>query len=1074
MAHSGINREVPAQTIIKNIHHLPAAVKYKSERLDFIYLPAFAIFIRDEHLDEFVREQLKISREIQVPLLKFLQAIPEHQLVEMSKVSSAELLTFLGNNKIEEQIEDSLKKWRSNQMPRIARDQIVAEDITLVSYMRKQAFLKFLPAYTVDPVQIIKIITEIDAYILESETASTNVYIQLLKDRITEEKYFKEKITNTSPGIVYVFDIIEKKGVYSDVKLYEHLGFSEMELKEMGSFILTKLIHPDDVFALTRHIEALRSARDGQILSLECRVKMKNDGYRWHRSYDSVFLRTKSGQVWQSIGIVFDIQNEKSIAEQLRYREEQLLEAQELSGLGSFEWDPVTEKGVATPQVMKILELEHEDQFKDFLDKVHPADKEHVQQAIEKAIEEQGIYDAEYRYLTNQSEKVLWSRGEVSFKEGRRVMKGTIMDITDRHYMLERLQRSEELSKQAQAITHIGNYSWGLLNNSFTWSDELYKIYGLDPQSDSLSYEIVGSYNHPDDVAFVRNSIQESVRTHEPFDFYYRIVLPDNAIKILHARGEVLVNESGIAYKLVGTAQDVTERQQLIERLQQSDNLYKQAQALTHIGNWVWDLLTDKITWSDELYRIFGLDIQSEEITLEQYLGFVHPADKDLVFQHIRQSHDLYYRIVLPEGSVKVIHGKAEVIAKEDGIAYKIIGTLQDVTEEKLVEKQLRDNQNFIQKIADATPSIIASYNINTGRYTFISQGLEKLLGYKPQQVLGEGVDFFMKLIHPDDLGPLMEKNAKAIENSNKSALHNDDEMIIEFQYRLLHKNGRYRWFHTFGTVFDRNNNKQVEHVLNVSLDITDRMEAEQVLFEKNMELQQSNASLKEFAYVASHDLQEPLRKISTFGDRLQFTQKGKLDAEGKIYLEKIISSSLRMQQLINDLLSISMISNNKAFQSYSLQNILNEVLISLEHVIEQRKAVIVADTLPEAYIVPSQFRQLFQNLISNSIKFTLPDVEPAITIHSKFLSAKDIKQDNLAKASKYLQITFSDNGIGFDKIFADKIFAIFQRLHNRSEYEGTGIGLAICKKIIENHGGVIFATGIENKGANFTIIIPA
>lgn len=1051
---------------------LPAI--HKSERLDFTYLPGLAAFIHEKHLDEFVKEQIKISREIEVPLLKYFESVPEEQLIEMSKVSSAEFLVYLSNNKNKEQIEDSLNKWQSNQLPKIARDQVVAEDITLVSFVRKQAFLKFLPLYTVVPDEIINIIREIDAFVLESETASTNIYIQLLKDRITEEKYLKEKITNTSPGIVYVFDIIEQRGVYSDIKLYEHLGFTEAELKEMGRSILLQLIHPDDLLMLTHHIESLLAAQDGEILSLECRVKIKSGGYKWHRSYDSVFLRKNTGEVWQSIGIIFDIQNEKNIAEQLQYREDELLEAQELAGIGSFEWDLQTGKSVATPQVTKILELQEDNQFKDFLNKIHPTDRSRVQRAIEKAIEEHGIFDAEYRYMTGHLEKILWSRGEVSLRKGRPVMKGTIMDITDRHYMLQRLQRSEELNKQAQAITHIGNYSWGLLNNAFTWSDELYRIYGLDPQSDKISYEIVGSYNHPDDVDLVKRSIQESIQSHEPFNFYYRIVLPNSTLKILHARGEVLVDESGTAYKLVGTAQDVTERQQLIERLQQSDGLYKQAQALTHIGNWVWDLASNRLTWSDELYRIFGLDVQSEDISLERYLSLVHPADKELINQYVHKPHDLYYRIVLPNGNVKILHGKAEVILTKDGNPYKMIGTSQDVTEEKMIEKQLRDNQNFIQKIADAAPSIIASYNINTGKYSFINQGLEKLLGYKPQQVLDEGVSFFTKLIHPDDVAQLMEKNARAIEISNKSELLDNNEMITEFQYRLRHKNGHYRWFHTFGTVFDRDSNRQIEHILNISLDITERMEAEQVLFEKNMELQQSNASLKEFAYVASHDLQEPLRKISTFGDRLLFTQREKLDAEGKVYLEKIISSSIRMQQLINDLLSISMISGNKTFQPYSLQLIFNEVLVSLEHIIEQRKAVITSDNLPEANIVPSQFRQLFQNLISNSIKFTLANVPPDITIRSKFLTTKDVKEYNLAKANKYLQIIFSDNGIGFDKIFADKIFAIFQRLHNKSEYEGTGIGLAICKKIIENHGGVIFASGVENKGSNFTIIIPA
>ncbi|MEJ7769563.1 MAG: PAS domain-containing protein [Chitinophagaceae bacterium] len=836
---------------------------------------------------------------------------------------------------------------------------------------------------------------------------------------------------------------------------------------------MRQLIHSDDLFKLKTHIDALLLAKDGEILSLECRVKIKNGDYRWQRSYDSVFRRTKSGSVWQSIGIVFDIQNEKRIAEQLQHREEELLEAQELAGLGSFEWNLSTGNSVSTPQVFKILGLQSDFHLEDFIDKVHPSDKCRVKMSIDKAVKENGIYDAEYRYVSGKSEKILWSRGAISVREGQPVMKGTVMDITDRHHIIQRLQRSEELYKQAQAITHIGNYTWSLTGNTFTWSDELYRIYGEEPQSDIITYEKVATYNHPDDARLVTNHIQESIQTLEPFNFYYRIILPDKTVKILHARGEALTDEAGKPYKLLGTAQDVTDRQQLIQRLQQSDDLYKQAQALTHIGNWTWDIALNKLTWSEELYRIFKLDVPSGGITFEKYFSYVHPEDKALVTLHIKEPHDLYYRIVLHDGSIKTIHGKGEVLLDETGNTCKMLGTSQDVTEEKMVEKELRENRNFIQKIADAIPSIITSYNINTGKYSFVNQGFDKLLGYQPEQLLNEGISFVIKLIHPDDLSPLMEKNAQALEMANAQHLDVHNEMVVEFQYRMLHKNGQYRWFHTFGTVFDRNSNNEVENLLNISLDITDRVEAEQVVFAMNLELQQSNASLKEFAYVASHDLQEPLRKISTFGDRLLYTHRDKFNEEGKMYLEKIINSSIRMQQLINDLLSISIISGNKSFETYSLQHILNEVLLSLEHTVEQRKAVITSANLPEVNIVASQFRHLFQNLISNSIKFTSPQVVPLINISFEYLSPSDVSQFNLPKSRTYLQLTFTDNGIGFDKIFADKIFAIFQRLHNRSEYEGTGIGLAICKKIIENHGGVIFASGTMGRGATFTIIIP-
>jgi light-regulated signal transduction histidine kinase (bacteriophytochrome) len=273
---------------------------------------------------------------------------------------------------------------------------------------------------------------------------------------------------------------------------------------------------------------------------------------------------------------------------------------------------------------------------------------------------------------------------------------------------------------------------------------------------------------------------------------------------------------------------------------------------------------------------------------------------------------------------------------------------------------------------------------------------------------------------------------------------------------------------------FMKNTEGDYTQVLCAALDISDRKKIEETLYHKTLELQQSNSSLEEFAYVASHDLKEPLRKITTFGDRLLVKEKDVLKEDSLAYLQKIIESSQRMQRMIDDLLSISMISNEKTFEKHDLQIVLNEILQTLEFKIEESKAVINADVLPVANVIPSQFRQLFQNLVSNSLKFSRTDVIPVITIKHKYLSAQEIEHHQLNKTNKLLQITFADNGIGFDEKYSEKIFSIFHRLHGRSEYEGTGIGLAICKKIVENHNGKILATGKENEGATFTIIIPA
>jgi light-regulated signal transduction histidine kinase (bacteriophytochrome) len=294
-----------------------------------------------------------------------------------------------------------------------------------------------------------------------------------------------------------------------------------------------------------------------------------------------------------------------------------------------------------------------------------------------------------------------------------------------------------------------------------------------------------------------------------------------------------------------------------------------------------------------------------------------------------------------------------------------------------------------------------------------------------------------------------------------------------QFEGRIKSRTGEWKWLLTREVVFKRDDTGKAMQVLGSALDITDRKEMEGSLSKKNLELEQSNANLEEFAYVASHDLQEPLRKISIFGDRLLVNHADHLNEDGRLFLQKIVDSSKRMQAMINDLLSVSLISGNKSFEYYSLKTVLNDVLQTLEFKIEARHAKITVDDLPTAHIIPSQMRQLFQNLISNSLKFVAKDRNPEIRITQSQVKQDDIIKYNLHHGNQYIRIDVKDNGIGFENEYATKIFTIFQRLHGKAEYEGTGIGLAICKKIVENHEGVIFAGGQPGLGSVFSIIIP-
>lgn len=240
-------------------------------------------------------------------------------------------------------------------------------------------------------------------------------------------------------------------------------------------------------------------------------------------------------------------------------------------------------------------------------------------------------------------------------------------------------------------------------------------------------------------------------------------------------------------------------------------------------------------------------------------------------------------------------------------------------------------------------------------------------------------------------------------------------------------------------------------------------------------ELVVANKELESFAFISSHDLQEPLRKIQVFSGRILDEEYDNLSEKGKYYFERIKVSALRMQTLINDLLEYSQIGSVQSiFENTNLDKIVKEVIESLKEELQEKEATIEVQKLCEADIIPFQFRQLLQNLISNSLKFCALGVKPHITIKSDFIKYEFSTTKKFMLNLDYYHISISDNGIGFDPKFKHKIFEIFQRLHEKNDYEGTGIGLTIVKKIVENHHGIITASGRINKGAKFDIYIPA
>jgi two-component system phosphate regulon sensor histidine kinase PhoR len=259
-----------------------------------------------------------------------------------------------------------------------------------------------------------------------------------------------------------------------------------------------------------------------------------------------------------------------------------------------------------------------------------------------------------------------------------------------------------------------------------------------------------------------------------------------------------------------------------------------------------------------------------------------------------------------------------------------------------------------------------------------------------------------------------------------------------------------------------------------LTLEVIERQRAEEKIAHQADELARSNAELERFAYVASHDLQEPLRKILAFGDRLKAKAADCINEEAHDYLDRMQGAAGRMQTLINDLLSYARVTTRAhAFVTTGLNEIVQAVLADLELAIEGSGAEINVGELPTLQADPTQMRQLFQNLIGNALKFRREGVRPVVSITADLLPPDSPDIPDHTPGRRYCQILVEDNGIGFEDRFVERIFDVFQRLHSRDEYAGTGIGLAVCRKIVDRHGGTITARSVLGEGSTFVVVLP-
>jgi PAS domain S-box-containing protein len=524
---------------------------------------------------------------------------------------------------------------------------------------------------------------------------------------------------------------------------------------------------------------------------------------------------------------------------------------------------------------------------------------------------------------------------------------------------------------------------------------------------------------------------------------------------------------SGRVFAINVVADEITERKRAEEALRESEAQLKRSQEIAQLGSWELDLVNNRLTWSDEVYKIFGLQPQEFAATYEAFLAAVHPDDRAAVdaaysdsVRDGKNTYEIEHRVVKKStGEIRSVHEKCEHIRDASGRIIRSFGMVHDITERKRTEEALREAHDRALRLArfpDENPNPVARVSAD-GSVLYCNPSALELPGWTCD--VGWPVD--------PRLLPLVRR---AMAEGQEEQ---EDVQIGRMFYSVWAVPFREEGYaNLYGR--DITERKQMEEELRKSRD-----ELQLRVEERTAELEKANAKLKrsyrrleelnkdlqDFAFVASHDLQEPLRKIQSFGDMLAARFGTSMDETSRDYLNRMHSAASRMQKLIESLLSYSRVATRaEPITDTDLKKSVEEALSNLEIMIREKSARMEVGDLPTVQADRVQMIQLFQNLIGNALKYQPEGEAPRVKIRSR----------KAGDAKGVCEILVEDNGIGFEEKYLDRIFLPFHRLHGRSsEYEGVGMGLAICKKIVERHGGEITAKSRLGRGTTFIVTLP-
>jgi PAS domain S-box-containing protein len=886
-------------------------------------------------------------------------------------------------------------------------------------------------------------------------------HLERQRDALRKSEKELRDVIDTIPAMVWS-TLPNGSNTYVNKRFVEYTGSSAEQTAESG---WQALIHPDD---LERHAgKWMEAVATGKPHESEVRSRRSDGQYRWQLDR-GMPLRDEDGNIVKWYGVTTDIEDRKRAEEALQLvssdlqdSKAKLEEAQRIAHVGYWEWDLTSNRVIWSDETYRIYGLRPQEYPIDIAvvrKMIHPEDLEFVFRVAEEAVRGGLRTDVEHRIIRPSGElRTVHSQGDLKKDASARPcqMFGTVQDITDRKRAEEALQQNQVYLAEGQRLAHMG--SWAFNATGFThWSSELFQVHGLDPSGKPPTVEEYLALVHPEDRAFMERGITQMLVDYRAFDFTKRIVRPDGEVRSVRCVG-VPVTQGGTFQGFLGTGMDVTEQVRLTEELRLSGYYLSEGQRLAHMGSWAFDPSGFFEYWSQELFEIYGLDPQKGAPTLEQYLATIHPQDRDFMANTIermraeRTGCDVKKRIVRPDGEQRYIRCVGIPVV-EGEVLKGFLGTAIDITEQELLNQELERQQAHLTEAQKLTHTGSWAWRVPDRNAMEVSEEFYRIFGFDP----AEGAptrEEYLERVHPEDRLKWTGITERAIV----------EKADYDQEFRILLPNGRVKWIHTVGHPV-LSNTGDLEGFVGSSTDITEHKSAEQER-EKLRQLEADLAhidrvsTLGEMAASLAHEIKQPIAAAITSANSCieWLAHEPPNLARARAAAARIDKYGNRAAEIIDRIRSFYKKSPPQR-ELVDVNGIIHEILTLLEGEATRSSIAMHTDLsakLPKIMADRVQLQQVFMNLMLNAIE--------AMKDSGGELAAKSELQDG------QVQFSVSDTGVGLPMEKMDQIFSAFFT----TKPQGSGMGLAISRSIVESHGGQLWASANNGGGATFHFTLP-